>query len=138
MSCLLGFDYGRKRVGVAVGQRITASASPLAVLAHTGTNGLIDEIGKLIALWRPEQLIIGLPLTAEGDEQPMTRHARQFGDALQKRFQMPIVWVDERYTSRAVSEDFRSARALGNARKKHAERLDAHAAQRILEQYLRG
>jgi putative holliday junction resolvase len=107
----------------------------LTVLANT--SDLINEVAKLIAQWHPDALVIGLPLTADGEEQPMTHHARRFGDALQKRFKLPIAWVDERYTSRAVNEDFRAARAQGSARKKHAEKLDAHAAQRILEQFLR-
>ena len=136
MSVFLGFDYGLKRVGVAVGQRVTASASALSVLKNTGSETLLGEIAGLISTWRPVGLIVGLPLLEDGFEQPMSTRARRFAADLEQRFKLPITLVDERYTSRSANDDFREARAAGVARKKHASTLDARAAQRILQQFL--
>lgn len=135
MSCYLGFDYGRKRVGVAVGQRVTMSASPLLVLRNDQT--LLERIAQLLKTWQPSALIVGLPLTEDGAEQAISAHARRFAQALKTRFKLEVELVDERFSSRAADSDFREARASGLARKKHAGELDAHAAVKILEQFLR-
>jgi putative holliday junction resolvase len=137
LSTWLGFDFGLKRVGVAVGQSITHSASALKVIEHTDSpEALWHQIAELIKTWAPTGLVVGLPLSADGNEQAMSHNARAFGDELHSRFKLEIHYVDERFSSRATDSAFRDARAAGHARRKDARKLDAHAAQRILEQFL--
>ena len=131
----LAFDYGLRRIGVAVGQTATCTASPLEVL-NGKPEPEWDRIGALLAEWRPIALLVGLPLDAEANETPMSTAARRFGAELEKRFGLPVHYNDERMTSRAADQRFRELRAAGGARRKDAARLDAVAAGIILEQWL--
>lgn len=135
-AVVLGFDYGSRRIGVAVGQRITGTATALTVLGN-GSNGPDwAAIDKLLREWRPAQLLVGLPLTISGEEQPASRAARAFGRALHERFGLPVDEHDERYSSRAAEHAFSQARSRGEARRKDAALLDAQAARLIVERYL--
>lgn len=133
---VLGFDYGLRRIGVAVGQRITGTASAIAVVRNS--DGGPDWIGcdALLKAWRPQALVVGLPLGRDGDDQPMTHAARAFSTLLQARYQLPVHMADERFTSRAADAEFVAARRAGLARRKDAAMLDAQAARRIVEQWL--
>ena len=96
---LLGFDFGTKSIGLAVGQEITGSARPLgACKANDGIPNW-DDIGKLIQEWQPDLLVIGLPLNMDGTEQPLTQRARKFANRLHGRFNLPIALQDERLTT---------------------------------------
>ena len=101
---VLAFDFGLKNIGVAMGQSITATASPLTSL--TARNGKTDWsiISGLIAEWRVNQLIVGLPLNMDDTESNMSAAARRFGIELGKRFAIDVQMVDERLTSRATAE----------------------------------
>ncbi|MFI4969706.1 MAG: Holliday junction resolvase RuvX [Lysobacterales bacterium] len=129
---VLAFDFGKRLVGVAVGNRIAASARALTTLA----NGDWQRLDALIAEWRPEWLVVGLPLALDGAEQPMTRAAREFAAALQKRYTRPTHLVDERYTSGEAARRFAEARAHGAAKRKDAAAIDSLAAEIILEAWL--
>ena len=120
----LAFDFGTRRIGVAVGQAITGTASPLAELpARDGTPSW-EEVEGLLAAWRPAALVVGLPLDAQGRETPLARRARRFGNRLRGRYNLPVYFVDERLSSR-------EAEARGGGRK-----VDALAAAVILETWL--
>ncbi|GMV44614.1 MAG: hypothetical protein AMXMBFR66_00120 [Pseudomonadota bacterium] len=119
----LAFDYGGRRVGVAAGNALTGTAQPLASIAAQG-DARWAALGRLIAEWQPDALVIGLPLHPDGAEHDNTRRARAFGRRLRGRFGLPVHEVDERYTSV-------EARAAG------AADVDAAAAALILEQFLR-
>ncbi len=132
---LLGFDFGWRRIGVAVGQTATASASALCTVSHSEQPDW-QAISKLVEEWRPAGLVVGLPLDAGGHETQMSRAARRFGLELEQRFQKPVYFIDERLTSVQAGAEFAQARAAGRARRKDARKLDAVAAKIILENYL--
>ncbi len=135
-ACVLGFDYGDRRIGVAVGQRITGTAQALSVVGnHAGKPAWI-EIDQQVARWRPDALVVGLPLTLGGDEQPMSRAARRFAGALALRYQLPVYAHDERLTSIEADQRFAQARRAGTRRRRDARVLDAIAAQVIVESFL--
>jgi putative Holliday junction resolvase len=130
---LLGFDYGRKHTGVAVGSRRSGAARPLTVLGAHGSEPDWRGIGRLIEEWRPGALVVGLPLNMDGSENPMTRAARAFGAALQDRYNLPVHMVDERLSSRAATDILLEA---GVPLKRHKYEIDKHAAQTILQAFL--
>lgn len=134
---LLGFDFGLRRIGVAVGQTMTRTASPLAVVRH-GQAPDWGAIAALVAEWRPVALVVGLPLGREGEETDMSKAARAFGTELMHRHDKPVFYCDERLTSRAAEQGFASRRAEGRARRRDAAMLDAVAAGIILENWLTG
>jgi len=133
---ILAFDYGLRRIGAAVGQATTGTASPLETVRH-GREPDWAALGRLVETWRPALILVGLPLGADGEETAMSQAARRFGAALGERFGLPFEFVDERLTSRAAEARFVEQRASGNLRRKHADRMDAIAAQILLENWLK-
>lgn len=132
----LGFDYGGKRIGAAVGDDLTRLARPLPTIANAREPDWV-AIGKTIKEWRPMAVIVGLPVDLDGNEQAITQQARNFAAALVTRYGVPVHLVDERMSSRAADDEIRSARADG--RKTHRVRKgerDGVAARLILEQFL--
>lgn len=129
----LGFDFGFRRVGVAVGQAITATARPLTTLnAQQGVPNW-PEVGQLIQQWQPCALIIGLPTTLEGNKQYTTKPAQQFAQQLRDKFALPTHLVDERLTTKeARARTF----SRGGYKKLKKTEIDAIAATLILEQWL--
>ncbi len=130
----LAFDYGRRRIGVAVGSRRSGRAQPLKVLACAGGRPDWRAIDALVAAWSPEALVVGLPLDMDGGRNPLTRAARRFGETLRQRYNLPVHMVDERLTSR-------SARATMAASGVSAPRMrrrgvDHYAAGEILDTFL--
>lgn len=136
MSCVLGFDVGSKLIGVAVGNRITGSARALATVAMREGQPDWSELDRLQREWLPATLVIGLPLTLDGDEQPASRLARRFADALARRYDTETALVDERNSSREAAGRFADARASGLRRRRDGARIDAEAAAVILERWL--
>jgi putative Holliday junction resolvase len=132
---ILAFDFGLRRIGVAVGQSTTCTASALQTIAN-GRDPDWVAIDRLIRNWRPQALLVGLPLGAEGDETDLSRAARRFGEALRARYALPVDYADERLTSRAAASRFAELRAGGGLRRKHADQLDAISAQIILENWI--
>lgn len=128
----LAFDFGTRLIGVAIGHRISASARALTTLP----NGDWARLDALVAEWRPEHLVVGLPLALDGGEQPMSRAAREFATALGRRYARSVHLVDERYSSGEAASRFAGQRASGTARRKDAAAIDALAAQIILESWL--
>jgi len=132
---ILSFDFGLRRIGVAVGQCATCTASSLETVAHGNTPdwGAID---RLVQVWKPQLFVIGLPLDQAGEETDMSRAARRFGQSLSERYSRECEYVDERLSSRAAQDRFVELRASGNLKRKHASKLDAMAAQIVLENWL--
>lgn len=124
---VLGFDYGDKRIGIAIGEALTRSARPLATVGQDW-----PRIEALLREWRPSACVVGLPLTADGGEQPVTTRARQFAAALRKRAGVPVHTCDERHSSLAAASEIKIRRAEGRG----ASQIDAVAACLILEQWL--
>jgi putative Holliday junction resolvase len=132
---LLAFDFGHRRIGVAVGQTLTGSANALAVVAVTGKPDW-QAITGIISEWKPVALVVGLPLAVDGGETGMSEDARRFGRQLEGRYGVPVLFEDERLTSFSAEQRFVDARARGRLRRKDAALKDAMAAQIILENWL--
>lgn len=109
---VLAFDFGLRHIGVAVGQSITASASPVTTLAATNGNPNWTEMQQLVDAWKPHRLVVGLPLNMDDTESDMSARARGYARQLQKRFDLPVSLVDERLSSR---EARMQAQELGKA-----------------------
>ena len=128
----LSFDYGTKRIGVAIGDAVTRAARGLGAVPQDW-----DKIGRLLAEWSPAACVVGLPLGEGGEEQAITKQARQFASELQQRFKGPVHLCDERYSSRSARDDLRGARASGAMKRRVREGdKDSAAARIILEQWL--
>ncbi len=127
---MLAFDFGEKRIGVAVGDLAVRIAHPLATIAAEDNDTRFAEIAKLVAEWRPARFVVGLPMHADGAEHEVSRLARRFARRLEGRFGVPAVLVDERLTSRAAEARLRESGVRGRA---VDEALDAAAAREILE-----
>lgn len=135
----LGFDYGKRRVGIAVGSSVTGKARPLTTLEHH--DGVPDwsALDQIIDEWQPVSLVIGLPLQADGQSQKMTRRAVNFAQEARGRYKRPVHTVDERYTTIEAVRRLKSARASGSRGRRTARGdIDAMAAQTILESWLSG
>ena len=128
-ATLLGFDHGEKKIGIAVGQGVTGTASPLLVLPVRQRRPDWSAISKLIETWEPDALVVGLPLDRDGSEQPASRAARLFRDQLAGRFGIPVHMIDERYSTL-------EARQRLSERGTPLAEDDAVAAQIILESWL--
>ncbi|MCU0937329.1 MAG: Holliday junction resolvase RuvX [Gammaproteobacteria bacterium] len=128
-SVLLGFDYGTRRIGVAVGETVTGRARPLGLVPVHRNRPDWTVVTRLIDEWRPGRLVVGLPLTLDGEEQPASDGARRFGRQLEGRYRLPVELVDERLTTRAAREELAGA---GRWR----DPADPVAAQLILEGWL--
>jgi putative Holliday junction resolvase len=128
----LAFDYGTRRIGLAVGNSITGQSQALAPISADQDDARFTQIAARIAEWMPDQLVIGLPCHPDGAEHAMTVKARRFGNQLQGRFSLPIAWVDERYTSAVLENDPKFQQKQAG---KQATSLDSESARLILEQY---
>ena len=117
---VLAFDFGLKRIGVAVGEPELRTAHPLPVATD------FSQVVKLIEEWKPARLVVGLPTSAQGVPHKMTRQAEDFARRLEKRFKLPVARVDERYTSVEAESRLRGIKNKA---------VDSVAAQLILEQY---
>ena len=134
---LLGFDYGKRNIGVAVGQEVTASASPLVTLKARDGKPDWTEITHLIETWQPDALVVGVPLNMDGSEQEMTRAARRFANQLQGRYHLPVIDVDERLTTVEAVHIMRDKEHMTRLGKQNDDATtDQIAAQLILTQYL--
>lgn len=122
---LLGFDFGTRFIGVAIGNTVTREARPLARIPAQPAARRFERIAALVEEWAPDALVVGLPLGPDGEEQPATIEARRFARQLEGRYRRPVAFVDERYSSLA-------AQAEGAP----ADADDADAAAIILRQYL--
>jgi putative Holliday junction resolvase len=129
-----GFDFGLKRIGVAVGQTLTGSASPLGVVTSRAGEPDWEAIGRLVAEWRPAALVVGLPYNMDLSEQEMTAHARRFAEELARRFPLPVHTVDERLSSREAEAQLKERRQQGR-RRVTREDIDGAAACVILESW---
>jgi putative Holliday junction resolvase len=147
---LMGFDYGTKRIGVAVGQRFTGTARPLAIVPVKNEQVDWAQITALIQEWQPNEIVVGLPKYADGSDNTITGAIREFCQQLQERYQLPVHTIDETLSTVAAAEQMKEERMRENnlkgtpkgQRKKRPRSsntslvsppLDAVAAQIILE-----
>ena len=135
LQTAIGFDFGLKRIGMAVGQSLTKSASPLGVVAMRGGEPDWAAITGLIREWRPGALVVGLPYNMDLSEQDMTQKARHFAEQLAERFPLPVHTVDERLSSREAEAALKERRRQGR-RRVTREDIDGAAACVILESWV--
>jgi len=126
---LIGFDFGPRKIGVAIGQSITATASPLTTLRSRNDRPDWPRIEALIREWRPEAAVVGLPFNMDDSETLIAPLVRRFARQLQGRFGLPVHLVDERLTTR-------EARQVLGPKASSRERVDAMAAKLLLETWL--
>ena len=129
---LLGFDFGEKRLGVAVGETATRMAHPLGAIAEEANEPRFVAIQRLVAEWQPAGFVVGLARHADGGEHPVARLAGKFARRLGARFGIPVAFVDETLTSMEAESRIREA----GGRPKSKGDVDAHAATVILQSYL--
>jgi putative Holliday junction resolvase len=130
LNTLLGFDFGPRKIGVAVGQRLTGSATPLMTVPAWQQRAKWQAIERLITEWQPEEAVVGLPYNMDDTEESWCHQVRRFGRQLEGRFHLRVHFIDERLTTY-------EARTHLNRRAAQRGLLDAVAAQLILETWLR-
>jgi len=122
MSTVMSFDFGLKRIGVAVGNLLIRQAQPLTIIEAATNAAKFAAIGTLIDEWQPSTIVVGLPLHPDGAEHEMTLRCRRFANQITGRFGVATVLIDERYTSAVLSAS-------------RGERVDCQAAALILQQF---
>ena len=122
MSTILAFDFGLKRIGVAVGNTILKQAQPLTIITAATNDDKFSAIALLVSEWKPDIAVIGLPLFPDGAEHEMTQRCRRFANQLHGRFGLVTVLVDERYSSAVLKQE-------------RGKTIDDEAAAIILQQY---
>jgi putative Holliday junction resolvase len=130
---VLAFDFGARKIGVAIGNTLVRVANPLTTIRGESNSERFAAIGALVAEWQPQTLVVGRPLYADGDAHAITAQAERFARALEGRFRLPVMRVDERYTTQIADAQLREAGIRGAAR---AGSRDAVAAQLILQSWL--
>ncbi|GAA0789356.1 MULTISPECIES: Holliday junction resolvase RuvX [Pseudomonadati] len=129
---VLGFDYGTKSIGIAIGQAVTGSANPLLSIKAVDGIPNWDEIGKLIQEWQPDLVVVGLPLNMDGTEQEMTQRARKFANRISGRFGVKVATQDERLTTADAKARLFE---LGGFKALTKGQVDAVSAVLIIESY---
>ncbi|MDB5775921.1 MAG: Holliday junction resolvase [Herbaspirillum sp.] len=122
METVMGFDFGLKRIGVAVGNSMLRQAQPLTIIDAATNEAKFAAIGALIGQWAPARCIVGLPVHPDGAEHEMTARCRRFANQLHGRYGVEAILVDERFSSAVLAQQ-------------RGERIDAEAAAVILQQY---
>ena len=121
MQTILAFDFGTKKIGVAVGNSLIRQAQSLKTIQNKSLDETFKGIQQLVKEWEVTHLVVGLPTHPDGAEHDMTNRAKRFGNQLHGRLNLPVTWVDERYTSATVEN-------------KEGD-IDSQSAVMILEQY---
>jgi putative Holliday junction resolvase len=129
---VLAFDFGTRKIGVAVGNTMIRVAHPLTTIRSDAAAARFEAIGALIGEWHPSQLVVGVPLHADGSEHEMTARAERFARQLEGRYNLPVVRVDERFTTRSAASDLVAAGVKGDARRAAQDEV---AAQTILQAF---
>jgi putative Holliday junction resolvase len=133
ITSVLGFDYGKKRIGIATGQTITKTATPCRTINQTGGNPDWQAIEAEIKQWKPQALIVGIPYYPDGSENPMTDAARHFCYELEKRFKLPVIEVNEALSSIEAEEIVRENIKIN---KQNKDEIDKMAAAIIVQRWL--
>lgn len=129
---VLAFDFGERRIGIAVGEHLISSANPLTTIDNESNEVRFAAITELINEWQPKLLVVGLPLSLDGSETEVTQLCKKFARRLNGRFNLPVMLVDERYSSAEASQLLNQTGIKGRAQK---AMLDQVAAQTILRSY---
>jgi putative Holliday junction resolvase len=129
---VLAFDFGERRIGIAVGEHLINSANPLTTIDNESNEVRFATITRLVNEWQPKLLVVGLPLSLDGSETEVTQLCKKFARRLNGRFNLPVIMIDERYSSTEASQLLNESGIKGRAQK---AMLDQVAAQTILRSY---
>lgn len=130
---LLGFDFGKKSIGVAIGQEVTGTASPLAALKARDGIPNWDDIAAIYQEWQPHRIVVGLPLNMDGSAQDITHAAKKFGNRLHNKFKTPVEFYDERLTTADAKARLFE---LGGYKKLEKGKVDSVSACLIVEAWM--
>lgn len=133
---IVSFDFGLRRIGVAVGQQVTQSANPLETIVNGVAGPDWNRISQIVRDWRPDRLIVGMPRHADGSASDLDEHVREFMAQLD-RFDLPVEAVDERYSSLEAEAVLKARRAEGLGKRISKEMIDSAAAMLIAERWLK-
>jgi putative Holliday junction resolvase len=133
---LLGFDYGERRIGFAVGETATRIANPLGAIDAAANEARWREIDKLVAEWKPVAFVVGEPHHADGSEHAVAKLAAKFARRLAARYRLPVMMVDETLTSASAEQSLRESQAGRTSRARKSAHIDALAATLILQSFL--
>jgi putative Holliday junction resolvase len=126
METVMGFDFGLKRIGVAIGNTVLRQAQALTIVSAATNDAKFAEITRLIEAWAPARCVVGLPLHPDGAEHEMTARCRRFANQLHGRYGVEAILIDERYSSAVLAQQRGGSSKI---------RIDAEAAALILQQY---
>lgn len=133
----LAFDFGLKKIGVAIGDSLIRQARPLAIIKSEVKQQRFAQIEALLSEWEPDQLVVGLPLTLAGEEQEASAQARRFANQLHGRYGLPVVLVEEQYSSMEAQDLIRQYQQFdAKSARRFATEDDAVAAAVILQRHL--
>jgi len=130
---VIGFDFGLKRIGLATGQTVTGTASPLTTLQAVKQSPDWEGIAALVHQWKPDALVVGIPYLLDGSESDITRAARNFSKELSRRFRLPVYTVDESLSSFEAQEQLKQGKKLA---KHNKHEIDKMAAAVIVQSWL--
>lgn len=131
-GAVLAFDFGEQRIGVAMGEHLLKNASPLTTIDAESNDIRFSMISVMVSEWQPTLLIVGLPLNLDGEENNMSQLCRKFARRLNGRFNIPVLLIDERFSSTEASVQLKDQGILGRAQK---PMIDQMAASLILRSY---
>ena len=129
---LIGFDFGSRRIGVAVGETTTRIASPLGAIEGEGNEARFEAIGRIVAEWHPKGFVVGRPRHSDGSEHEVARLAEKFGRRFEARYNVPVMYVDETLTSAEAESSLKATRTRPGTKSD----VDALAATLILQSFL--
>ena len=132
---VLGFDFSKNRIGIAVGQELTGTVTALTTLHARNGKPDWDGITQLIEEWQPDLCVVGLPLTEDGAEQDASQAARRFANQLNKHYQLPVELADERFTTREAQSLIQDS-SMSKKDRQNKANIDKIAAQLILQSWL--
>lgn len=137
---ILGFDFGLRRIGLAVGNTLTGRAQPLSAIARAdlALAPVLTAIEREVAALRPDRLVVGKPYNVDGSAHALETDSAAFAAALQRRFALPVHRVDERYSSLEAESGLRAARTAGRGGRIARGAIDSAAAAVIVERWLAG
>ena len=138
VETILAFDFGLRRIGIAAGDTLTATAAPRPAAFMTRTGPDWPAIGREIDSLKPRRLVVGAPHNVDGTPGALAPAARRFANELERRYKLPVSMVDERWSSLEAGAALKAQRAGGGRRRIRREHLDSAAAAVILERWLAG
>ncbi len=130
---IIGFDFGEKRIGVAIGNNISKSAQALITIESASSNQKFEAIQKIMDEWKPVSIVVGVPFNVDGSEHKVTNLCKKFAKQLEQKYALPIHLIDERYTSIEASYEIQDKKI---DLKKKKLLIDQIAAKIILQSYL--